>query len=229
MTKTFTLFITLFVIATQCADDQKLIAKEAKQKSNAFIFNKSEKVERIFKALDRGDEKEFQRLITKYPSLINARRKKSGCTPLLVLVRFGKYRQQTFIENNIRFALEKGADVEAMDLDQAWKPLGIVAANAQHSAALNVVKLLIEHKADVNAHPPENKKFRPLWLAAQTSGNNTDMVQLLLENGADKTHTDKQGRTVAENTRKSGHMAIAVFIENYQKPGLGIKKAKQEE
>ena len=228
MTKICVLFIVLLAITTQCADNQK-------QESSTLILNEKDKIERIFKALlnvQRSDEKEFKRLITKYPSLVNAHYGSLGYTPLLQLLVSGSNSGE-FDVNTIRFLLEQDADVECMDKYEFWTPLTFISSHSQKPAALTVAKLLIQHGADVNAHP-ENEQFRPLWSAAQNSEDNTDMVKLLLDNGADKTHMDTadktymdtKGKTAAENAREQGKIVVADFIENYQKVGSGIKSAK---
>ncbi len=174
MTKICFLFIGLLTVAiTQCADEQK---------NDAHISLKKDKVRRIFNAI--GQDEEFEHLINKYPSLINAYSENNGSTPLLQLLNHGRFSGK-FNTGRIKFLLEKGADVEASNENETWTPLTFIACFSFSPGAFEIVQLLIDFHADVNAYPKAFTKDSPLGMAAINCGNNTDMVELLLNNGAD--------------------------------------------
>jgi ankyrin repeat protein len=74
----------------------------------------------------------------------------------------------------------------------------------------NVVRLLIEHGADVNA--AQTAGYRPLHQAAVAGRE--DLVRLLLDTGADKTARCDRGKTPAEYARERGHAAVAALLED---------------
>ena len=230
MTKICSLFIVLLAIATQCADDQQPLGITTTNQDGcsqifsyiSYIFNKSEKEERLFKAINSENESELQRLITKYPLLVNAYGGKSRHTPLLSVLH-NAFITKEFEVNNVAFLLERGAHVEAMDEYVFWTPLTFVAASSYYANAIDVARLLIQNGADVTTRT-EDKNFSPLLLAVHHPDDNTEMVELFLQHGADRTHTDIKGRTAVVRARMYGCTAIADFIENYQ-VGSGIKKA----
>ncbi|KAJ3087992.1 hypothetical protein HK102_009813, partial [Quaeritorhiza haematococci] len=87
----------------------------------------------------------------------------------------------------VRFLLEKGASVHAMD-DAAFR-------TAVSSGSAKIVKLLLDHGANVHANNNEA-------LRTATSHQRTDLVELLLENGADvHVHDDEPLRTAFERRK----------------------------
>jgi len=80
--------------------------------------------------------------------------------------------------------LNKSADdVDRIDFKSGKNPLHVSA----EAGSLEVARLLIEHKADVNfqANSTTHSGWTPLHFAYEK--NNQDIVSLLLENGADET------------------------------------------
>ncbi|KAI2633857.1 ankyrin repeat-containing domain protein, partial [Xylaria nigripes] len=62
---------------------------------------------------------------------------------------------------------------------------------AASNGHVEVVKLLLEKKANLNVAPANRSRFAPLHLAV--SGGHTEVLQLLLESGADPNAADKYG------------------------------------
>ncbi len=233
MTKICVLFIVLLAVTTQCANEERSLAITTCDQKDctslifnflSYVYNKSEKEERLFKAIDSKKENEFQRLITKYPLLVNAYGGKPKHTPLLSVLQ-NALLPQKFDVNSIAFFVGQGAHVEAMDEYGAWTPLTFVAAHSYYVNALEVANLLIQKGAKVN-NRTEDKNFSPLLMAVYHPDDDTEMVELFLRHGADTTHTDIKGKTPAVRAREYGRNAIADFIENYQKVGSGTKRAK---
>ena len=172
-------------------------------------------------------------MISKYPLLINAHDSRKSpyrsYTPLLELIHLWLKddSHQKFSDDNIRFLLEKGADVNAMDKLKYRTPLTHTCDYSPEPGALPIATLLIQHGANVNAL--QNGTYPPLHMAVLYSPCNTDMVELLLNSCADKTYTDSNRQTVADIAREHRWDHVATFIENFQpvQPvGSSIKKAK---
>jgi ankyrin repeat protein len=72
-----------------------------------------------------------------------------------------------------------------------------------------VTRLLIERGADVNA--AQTAGYRPLHQAAVTGRD--DLVQMLLDAGADKTARCDREKTPADYARERGHAAVAQMLE----------------
>lgn len=98
--------------------------------------------------------------------------------------------------------LDSGADVVAVD--------GHAKYTALHFAILTdkkeIVRLLLDHSADVNAAPTGES---PLHLAAREGSR--EVVELLVERGADlsaRTHQGMTPLTIAESTGRSEIAAL---------------------
>lgn len=88
--------------------------------------------------------------------------------------------------------LESGEAVDAVSRDGNSSTALGYAATAATDRGYECVKLLIEHKADVN-WPTGPARKTPLICAVQA--NSPQTVQLLLDSGADKEVKDRNGRT----------------------------------
>jgi ankyrin repeat protein len=90
----------------------------------------------------------------------------------------------------VKLLLERGANPNARGFCE--KPmLGLVIESAYPLADCEIIKLLLEHGADVNSIDLQG--ITPLMHAAWRAS--VDVIQLLLERGADSTIKDNYGRT----------------------------------
>lgn len=111
-----------------------------------------------------------------------------GRTALICAVKSNKPRA-------VDALAEAGADVEAHLVDESWTSL--------HSAAedthLEVVRVLLKHRADVHARDADNDNDTPLHVAVRQAGvqGAVEIVQELLLHGADEGKKNDSGLTPA--------------------------------
>ena len=103
----------------------------------------------------------------------------------------------------IRTMMENGADVNAGK--GGVTPLLI----ASMTGRVDIVKLLVDAKADVNAAAKTNG-FTPLFVASQTG--RVDIVKLLVDAKADVNAADKDGVTPLYNASTGGHVNIVKLL-----------------
>jgi ankyrin repeat protein len=105
-----------------------------------------------------------------------------------------------------RLLIEKGAAVDTVSSN----PMKLMPL---HSAAsvrnLETARLLLEHKAPVNAR--QQGGWVPIHAAAQNGDR--AMVELLLKHGADPKLANDEGKTPAAVAREKGHIEIAALLE----------------
>ncbi len=77
------------------------------------------------------------------------------------------------------------------------------------------VKLALNSGAD----PNEPGVFSPSVLHVAVENGWLDVVRLLVENGADSTRVDSQGRTAAAVAAASRHAAVACYLESAGEAG----------
>ena len=92
-----------------------------------------------------------------------------------------------FSESFIKFLIESGADLEAMDYN-GWMPLHFAARNG----SLELAELLISSGADVNV----KDKWGQTPLHWATRKNSLELTQLLISSGADVNAKADDGRTI---------------------------------
>ena len=79
---------------------------------------------------------------------------------------------------------------------------------------MDVVKHLIEHKADVNKWE-RDLEMSPLIIAS--SQGHLEVVKYLVTNGAHVDHTDEDGNTAVTHAMKQGHSEIAQYLNQLSK------------
>ncbi|HWU83059.1 MAG TPA: ankyrin repeat domain-containing protein [Methylophilaceae bacterium] len=101
----------------------------------------------------------------------------------------------------------------------AWSPLLSAASKNQ----LGVVKVLVEHGANLNYQHPVTK-MTPLAHAAY-EGNN-DIVKYLLEKGADPNIKMRGGVSLVRAARDEGHVETVKLLEQFGAKDDGCKDEK---
>ncbi|KAH9955976.1 ankyrin repeat-containing domain protein [Lactifluus volemus] len=91
--------------------------------------------------------------------------------------------------------------------NNGWTPLH----RASLSGHLEVVRLLLDHGADVNATKQDHR--RSLHLAS--SSGYPEIVKLLLERGADIHVLDDDGRTPSQEASRRGYRRIVKLLSEY--------------
>ncbi|XP_034939909.1 putative ankyrin repeat protein RF_0580 [Chelonus insularis] len=93
--------------------------------------------------------------------------------------------------NTLKYLLEKNADVNAKNFD-GRTPLHLISLKYWDVNCIECIKTLIDHKADVNA--VDKDLISPLHLACLNK--NIAVAKYFIENGADSSLRDNDGRTV---------------------------------
>jgi ankyrin repeat protein len=151
----------------------------------------------IFEAAALGDRETAERLLDGDGGLANAVAE-DGFGPLGLASFFNH-------EPVVRLLLERNARVDAASSnDMRVMPLHSAAA----ARSVPIARLLLERGAPVNARQgTSGLGFTPLMEAALNG--QTEMVDLLLEYGADRTMRDEKGQTAGDYARQNGHAALA--------------------
>ncbi|XP_064387404.1 poly [ADP-ribose] polymerase tankyrase-1-like isoform X5 [Halichondria panicea] len=108
----------------------------------------------------------------------------------------------------VRVLLKSGADANIADKERA-SPL-MIASQLGHLA---IVKLLVAAQADVNA---QNRPQGVTALHLAVATGQTEIVSVLLKNGADPKVTDKMGITAMDTAKRCGHFLIYQMLLVYQ-------------
>lgn len=116
-------------------------------------------------------------------------------TPLMYLAVLGQTARAAQL-------IDKGAQVNRL----GWTPLHYAASKAHE----DTVKLLLSHKAIVNAPSPDGTS--PLMMAAYAGSD--EVVRILLAAGADVTARNLQGEDAADWARKRHHNRLADQLDD---------------
>ncbi|MDE3060878.1 MAG: ankyrin repeat domain-containing protein [Pseudomonadota bacterium] len=132
------------------------------------------------------------------------------------------YRANLGRADDVKLLLKQGAS--AKDKDDNGTPLVSLAAARKDPEGLNVLKVLLDSGADINAR--DIKGQTPLFYAASKGNLNT--VRYLLSKGIDYYALDNNGdiaRTIAFN---AGHKDIVEAMDNFVKAQTEKRKAEYE-
>jgi ankyrin repeat protein len=157
-----------FLIAFSCARQEETgkVAPLNKQKVPAPA-EKSAQAERVFSAVENGDDKQLDQLLAQGAD-VNYKRPSDGVTPLHLIAQNGRAPIGGYL-------ISGGADVNAKD-NSGNTPLHWAAQNGH----LAVVKILVDKGSDVNAKRGDGAT--PLDLAI--SKGNVQLVEYLKRSGA---------------------------------------------
>ncbi|WP_169085758.1 ankyrin repeat domain-containing protein [Paenibacillus sp. PL91] len=157
----------------------------------------------IFEAAAVGNTQRIKDLLADSPEWLESY-SSDGFTPLGLAAHFGN-------EETVKFLLDKGADIDARSKDGNLNNMAIhaaIAGNFEH-----IVKLLIQHGADVNVKCEGKWRlgFTPLHVAGHFG--RVSMINMLLLAGADRTAANDAGETPYELAKSKGHQASAVLLQ----------------
>lgn len=108
----------------------------------------------------------------------------------------------------VKRLIERKAEVNK----PGWTPLHYAATNAE-PVSVEITRLLLEHHAYINAHSPN--RTTPLMMAAHYG--NPDVVQLLLEEGADASMKNEKGLSAMDFARNAKRPAVVEMIASNQR------------
>ncbi|HEX8989609.1 MAG TPA: ankyrin repeat domain-containing protein [Rhodocyclaceae bacterium] len=124
-----------------------------------------------------------------------SKRNKYGDSPIMLATMQGH-------PATVRRLLEAGADIHG----SGWNALHYAA----YSGRLDIARLLIEHKADLDAPAPNGQT--PLMLAA--GAGFIDIVKLLVDSDADMDAEDPAGNTAISLAEKNGHADVVDYLRS---------------
>jgi len=151
----------------------------------------------IFEAAALGDRETAERLLDGDGGLANA----------VAQDGFGPLGLASFFNHDavVRLLLARGARVDAAS-SNGMRVMPLHSAAAARSVL--IARLLLERGAPVNARQgTSGLGFTPLMEAALNG--QPEMVDLLLEHGADRNMRDDKGQTAGDYARQNGHAALA--------------------
>ncbi len=109
-------------------------------------------------------------------------------------------------QERVKLLIEKGADVNAKDIDSTTL---LMAATDNNN--MEITKLLVENGADVNA----KDRSGDIAIFYAALNGNMEMVQYLIENGADITITNtKWNRNIIHYAARSGNLELVQYLVN---------------
>lgn len=173
-----------------------LAAYYGKEDITAYFLSRKEELD-IFEAAALGDVERLGHLIEHDPSVLCGY-SEDGFTPLGLAAYFGQIA-------NLILLVENGADVNAVSRNQMQvRPLHSAVAHRQADISLIMAKRLLESGAQVN--PIQHGGWTPLHQAA--AHGNLEMVDLLLNYGADPAMKSDDGRTALMMAEDGQHSAV---------------------
>ncbi|HTO16764.1 MAG TPA: ankyrin repeat domain-containing protein [Edaphocola sp.] len=110
---------------------------------------------------------------------------------------------------SVRQLLSEKADPNYIEESGSWMKVNMLIT-AVNNGNIEIVKMLISNKADVNW----KDGFNTTAIIYAASTGNKDIVVLLLENGANITDNDGQGNTVLSAAKESKNKDLIKFVES---------------
>ena len=153
----------------------------------------------VFEAATVGDVLRLEDILAADPGAAHGF-SGDGWTPLHLAAGFGTPQA-------VDVLLQHGAQLDAVSKNpQRNQPLHAALALGRNP---DTVRLLLAHGADPNA--TQVGGFTPLFSAA--SAGRRDLVEMLVESGAQALHCSDLGKTAAEYARERGHAELADWLE----------------
>jgi uncharacterized protein len=133
---------------------------------------------------------------------------------LISVISFGQNKGEKLYNSVVKNDTEKSMKLISENADVNYvKESGWVKVNtlitAINNSNVEIVKALLEHKADVNW----KDGFNTTALLYAASKGNRQIVDLLLKYGADINADDGQGNTVLTAAKESKNSELIAFIE----------------
>jgi ankyrin repeat protein len=165
------------------------------------------KDEALIQSVWDGDLAKVELLVKKGANVNSAEPKKKR-TVLMVAATKGQF-------DIVKFLYGKGADINARDSD-SQTALMYASRNRFNAAPDNAIaKFLLSNGAEVNVRS-KKKGFTVLMLAA--SAGNVELVQQLLEKGADPAIKDNFGGSAVAMAQERGWTAVVSILSDPPKP-----------
>ena len=157
----------------------------------------------VFEAASTGDEARLQAILSENASAVEEF-SSDGWTALHLAAAFGT-------PLSVGALIFRGARADAISQNpQQNQPLHAALALGKNPST---IELLISHGADVNA--TQAGGFTPIFSAA--AANRIDLVEMLMEHGANPRHANDQGNTPADFARNHGHAELADWLDSLPK------------
>lgn len=152
----------------------------------------------LFEAAAAGDTERLKQHLDENPNATEEF-SKDGFNALGLAAYFGRVESAEIL-------LQRGADpnVEARNQTRT-RPIHSAIANRDHEAALAMARLLVDNGAEVDI--AQEGGWTPLHQAA--AHGQTQVVEMLLANGARPGRTSDDGRTASDMAREAGHQQVA--------------------
>ena len=191
---TLVLFTSLILFFSCGKGDKK--SEPTSQKDMKTAVSKAD----FFKAVKDGTTAKVKEYIELDKSLVNAIDSSSGINETaLGIATFAGNKELT------ELLIKNGANVNFQDA------FGVAPIHgAARTNRLDVIKILLDNKADINL-PTTTGKETPLHYAARF--NNPDVVKLLLDNGASKDSKDASGITPYEAAKKENAEKVLPLLK----------------
>ncbi len=111
-------------------------------------------------------------------------------------------------KDKVETLIKKGADANFVKEIGPWVKVSVLIT-AVNNQNIDIVKLLLGNKADVNW----KDGFKTSAILYAANKGNIEMVKLLLENGANINDNDGQGNTVLTAAKESKDKALIAFVQ----------------
>jgi ankyrin repeat protein len=154
----------------------------------------------VFEAASTGDEARLQAILSEKASAVEEF-SGDGWTALHLAAAFGT-------PLSVGALIFRGARVDAISRNaQQNQPLHAALALGKNPST---IELLLSHGADINA--TQAGGFTPIFSAA--AANRIDLVEMLIEHGANPRHASDQGNKPADIAREHGHAELADWLDS---------------